>query len=940
MPPPNFQSARSLIILLAAFAVLAGLSATVRAQDTGRISGRVTDATGEVPFQDARVELDRPGHSTVTGRDGRFVLPGITAGEHAVTVSYVGAETVRRDVTVVAGETVAVDIRIGEDVARLDNLLVVGQAAGQAAALSRQREATNVKTVVASDFIGQFPDQNVAESLQRIPGLSVARDQGEGRFVVIRGLDSGFNSTTINGVRVPGPEDDTRAVNLDVIGSDLVDSLEVTKTVTPDMDGDAVGGNIEIKSLSAFDRGNSLSARAEGSYNDLRETTSPKAGVTATRLFSLGDGVDNLGVAASLSWFERDFGSDGVESAEWPFEDAPDGGEYRTLVEGEQRDYTITRERLGLTLNLDYRPDGASEYYLRTLYSDFGDDEVQLSNVFVFDEGDITQLDGNAGLFEGAELEKLSEGRYETQEILSLVAGGSNLVGDWTLDYSLAHARASEDNQGALGGTFIGEDLTLGYDISADNQVPDLFGLDGAVTDASLYELDELVLENSFTEETEWSLKLDARRDFLMGAKPAFVKFGAKTRFRDKEADLDAFIYEDFDGLTLADFAGSGLDWPLGTFGAFGDFGQLTEFFNANRGSFEPAGDDSAVDSRIDDYDLVEDIYAGYVMAGVDLGRVRLLGGMRVEHTELDQDGTRVIVDETADEELRITPFSADRSYTDILPGLHARWELADRAYLRAAYTETIARPAFEVAAPRQSIEIEDDDGEVERVGEFGNPDLDPLQSRNLDLFFDWYPEGRLSVLSAGLFYKDIRDFFVVTDSAGAPGFEDYDEAIRTINGDDATLWGLELGWVQQFGNLPAPLDGLLVSANYTWTDSEAALPFRDRDVPLPRQSDHIGNLSLGYEKHGLSLRLAATYRSKYLDEVNEIDEPLADRYIDDHLQLDFTARYRIVPGWQVYLNVINITDEPLYAYFNRPRYNSQHEEYGLTTELGLRVDF
>lgn len=921
--------------------IILHVSTSVPAQETGTISGRITDATGEVPFQDARVSLEERNRATVSGRDGRFRIPDVPVGAYTLRVEYVGAESVTRPVTVTAGETANADIAIGKDVARLDNLLVIGQAAGQAAALSRQREATHIKTVVASDFIGQFPDQNVAESLQRIPGLSVARDQGEGRFVVIRGLDAGFNSTTINGVRVPGPEDDSRAVNLDVIGSDLVDSLEVTKTVTPDMDGDAVGGNIEIKSLSAFDRGNALSARAEGSYNDQREATSPRAGITATRLFSLGDGVDNFGVAASISWFERDFGSEGVESAEWPFEEGPDGAEYRTLVEGEQRDYTITRERLGMTLNLDYRPDGASEYYLRTLYSDFGDDEVQLTNVFVFDEGDIAELDGDSGLFEGAEVEKLSEGRHETQEILSVVAGGNNLVGDWTLDYNLAYSSASEDNQGALDGAFISEDLTLGYDITGNPRIPDLFGLGAALADASLYELDEIVLENSYTEETEWSLRLDARRDFLAGNHPAFVKFGGKTRFRDKKANLDAFVYEDFGGdYTLSDFAGSGLDWSPGEFGAYGDFTSLTEFFNANRSNFELNAEDSEIDSRLEDYDLVEDIYAAYAMAGIDLGRIRLLGGVRVEHTELDQNGTRVVVDETADDELLITPFRAARSYTDVLPGLHARWEMADRTYLRAAYTETIARPAFEVAAPRQEIEIEEDDGGIERTGEIGNPDLDPLHSRNLDLFFDHYPEGRVSVLSAGLFYKDIRDFFVVTDSAGAPGFEDFDEVVRTVNGDDATLWGLELGWVEQFSRLPAPWDGLLVSANYTFTDSEAALPFRDGKVALPRQSDHIGNLSLGYDKYGLSMRLAATWRSEYLDEVGELDDPLADRYIDDHLQLDFTAKYRFLPGWQVYLNVINITDEPLYAYFDRPRYNSQHEEYGLTTELGLQANF
>lgn len=931
---------RSTAGVLVALAILA-VPALAAAQDNGRITGRVTDSTGEVPFQDARVSLPDLDRSTVSDRNGEFLFDDVPAGEYEIVAEYVGAEPTTATATVTAGETARVDLVIGQDVSRLQNILVVGQTAGQAAALSRQREATNVKTVVASDFIGQFPDQNVAESLQRIPGVSVARDQGEGRFAIIRGLDPGFNSTTINGVRVPGPEDDTRAVNLDVIGSDLVDSLEVSKTVTPDMDADAVGGNIEIKSLSAFDRGDSVSARVEGSYNELRSSTSPKASLTGTRLFSLGGGSDNFGVAASVSWFERDFGSDNVESAEWPLEEGPDGNEFRTLVEGEQRDYTITRERLGATFNLDYRPTPGSEYYLRTLYSDFGDDEVQLTNVFVFDEGDITELDGDSGTFDGGEIEKLSEGRYEVQEILSVIAGGKNLVDDWTIDYNIAFSLANEDNQGALDSAFIAEDLLMGYDISGDPETPRLLTPGGEIDDASLYELDELVLENSFTEEREWALELNFRRDFLLANRMAFVKFGAKGRFRDKEADLDAFVYEGFGGdFTLADFAGSGLDYPLGNYGAFGDFGAITRFFNDNRDSFELNEDDSLIDSELEDYDLIEDIHAGYIMGGIELDRLRLLGGVRVENTELDQDGTRVVVDETAEQELQVQPFRADKSYTDVLPGLHARWELSQRSFFRAAYTETIARPAFEIAAPRQEIEVQEGDGEVERVAELGNPDLDPLQSRNIDLFFDHYPVGRVSALTAGVFYKDIEDFFVRTDSAGAPGFEEFDEAIRTINGEGATLWGVELGYVEQLSMLPSPFDGLLLAANYTYTDSDATLPFRDQDVPLPRQSEHIGNLSVGYEKYGVSARLAATYRSEYLDEVNEIDEPLADRYIDDHLQLDFTAKYRFLPEWQVYLNVINITDEPLYAYFSEPRYNSQYEEYGITTELGIRANF
>jgi len=290
-------------------------------------------------------------------------------------------------------------------------------------------------------------------------------------------------------------------------------------------------------------------------------------------------------------------------------------------------------------------------------------------------------------------------------------------------------------------------------------------------------------------------------------------------------------------------------------------------------------------------------------------------------------------------EELRFAALRADESYTDVLPSIHLRYAVTDNTVARASYSQTLARPGFEAATPRAEIEIAEDDGQIEREAEVGNPDLEPLRAQNVDLSIEHYPGG-VAVLGAGVFYKRLEDFFVLSDLAGTGAFADFDEAIATVNGDDADLFGIELNAVRQFRGLPSPFDGFLVSANYTWTDSEARLPFRDGDVPLPRQSDNLFNLALGYEKYGLSLRLAASYRDAYFDEVDELDDPAFDRYVDEHLQLDFTGKYRITEQLQLRLNVINITDEPFYAYFQQPRFNSQYEEYGLTAEVGLSYDF
>jgi TonB-dependent receptor len=910
------------------------------AQDrTSNLEGTVVATDEDVRFEGARVQIIGTSRRTSTDRRGRFSFPDLEPGTYEIRVSYVGAPSVTETVEITAGETRRIEIRLGNG-DELERMVVVGQAAVQSASLAREQSALNNVNVLSADAIGQFPDNNVAEALQRVPGLSLERDQGEGRFVVIRGANAEFNTTTINGLRIPSPADDSRAVNLDVISSDLVESVEISKSLLPSQDADAVGGNIEIKTLSAFDLGNSLTGRVEGSYNEPLEETSPRLGLTGTRLFSVGQGVDNLAVSASVNYFDRDYAVDNVESGAWPFVEAPGGGEVRSPEAAEQRDYQLGRKRIGGVLNFDFRSDAGTEYYLRTLYSEFSDNEVELEHEYIFEDATPVEITADSGLFTDGEVERRGKETTATREILSIVFGAESQIGQWQTDYQVGYSEASTSEPFSLGTAVIAEGLDIGYDLSADRRTPDLFGTDlDALEDTSAYELDLVELESDLTEEEELSLEFNAGRFFAWSGNPGRFQFGAKARLREKFNDANNTNFEDFGGdFTLADLAGDGVrDYPLGRFGPYVDTRRLRDFYFANRGNFEANPVDFLIDSEGEDYDLEEDIYAAYVMTELSIGAIDLLGGLRIEHTDQSQNGFRAIVNEDANDGIpTIEPFAASNDYTDFFPNLQALYNISDEWQLRGALTRTMGRPGFEAAGARQLIEIEGS----ERAAEIGNPDLQPFYSNNLDLELSYYSSDQLTVASAGIFYKDIEDFFVTTDIAGQTPWEDFDEVATAINGDSAEIYGLELSYVQQFGFLPAPWDGLLLIANYTRVDSEAEVPFRSQTIPLPRQSDDIANLAIGYDGGGLSLRLAANYRGEYFDEIEDPEDPTQDRYVDAETRVDFTSEYRFTDNWTAIFNVSNITDEVFYAYLGDPAYSNQYDQFGRTYEFGLRFRY
>ena len=886
---------------LAAVIALAAASLAPSALADGIVEGRVADVQNQTVYTGAVIRIEELNREVLTGKAGRFRLPQVKAGDYTLTVTIGGKEIDRRTIHIDDNQTNTFDIVLNNSDEPVEEVLVIGQAAQMQRALDRQRYADNTISVINADAIGQLPDANAAEALQRVPGISIERDQGEGRFVRVRGISPDLNSVTVNGTQLPAPEAGRRAVALDVVPADLISSLVVTKTLTPDMDANAIGGSIEVESLSALDReGAFYSLRASGSYDEQTGQSSPAYGLSGGNTFVL-DGGQRLGIAGAFSYDDRKFGSENVET----------GGKWNEdgkLEEFELRDYDIERKRIGAALNFDLELDANNRLFLRNLYSKFKDFETRQASVIEFADA---QASGETG---DAEVARELKDREETQTIMSTTFGGEHFVDDWTIEYALGYSKSEEENPGGLSGAAFTADFTgIGFSNTREPQAIAPAGY----YDAASYEIDEVEYEESFTDDTQSSLRFDLTRDLFIAGYPSQIKFGGKYQSREKTNDEDVYVYGDFNGESLSDFTTS-VDYDLSRYGPGISPSAIYSLING----MDKADAYEEEDSRIADYSIQEDITAAYVMANIEMDNLLLLGGLRYEGTRHDFDGVEYVKDSDTFSDIR-----DDNQYSHVLPNLQARYKLSEDTQIRAAWTNSVVRPTFEQMAPFVSA-----DGDE---AEAGNTQLDAMTATNLDLGIEHYT-GTAGALSAAIFYKDIEDFIYQANIAGQPGFELYTSGVESYdNGKAASLTGLELSASQKMEMLPAPFDGLLLSANVTYTDSEAELE-GGRKIALPNQSDITGNLVFGYENNGLSLRLAANYKSEYLLEIGDVDSKAEDIYQSDQTQLDFSAAYDITEQLKVNFDIANITDEPYYTYQNKERYNAQFEDYGPTYRLGL----
>lgn len=915
----------------------------------GVLTGSVADRAQKLSLPGANISLSPGNRYTVSDEHGRFEFLNVPAGNYTLEIDYIGYKKISQSVTVHEGKAASVNILLEEGATTGKAVVVLSdRLRGQAKALNKQKNNANVTNVVSADQVGRFPDANIGDAIKRIPGITMQNDQGEARDIIIRGMAPELNSVTLNGSRIPSAEGDNRRVQMDLIPSDMIQTIEVNKTLTPDMDADAIGGSVNLVTR-AVPNGPRVSATLSGGYSPIRNKPVYNGSlVLGNRYFN-----NKLGAVVSASFNSNNFGSDNVEG-EWAKDD--NGNVY--MSELEIRKYDVKRVRRSMSAALDYRFNSKNTIAFNGMYNWRDDWE----NRYKFATTNIEPVvDGTGKItgFEG-ELRRETKGGYnggrnknarlETQRVYSLGLNGEHLLGtalamDWAFTYAAASEKRPHERyiQYETGTVELNEDLS-------DPRFPFI-----AVTSHvpfSDYELKDLSEQYGFTREGEFGAKLNFRVPLsVIDGQKGRLRFGGRLRIKDKKRENNFFNYEPTEDMlpgALPTVNWDGNNFQAGSKyvpGIFVSKQYLGALNLSNTQQFE--AEDAPDEYLTQNYNAKETIKAGYVRWDQDLSaRLSVIAGVRLEHTSTDYKGNVV-----EDEDKLAGQRNIKNSYTNVLPGVTFRYKANEDFIIRAAATTSIARPNYYALAPYLSTVAGDN------AVDAGNPTLKAAYAWNFDLMGEYYFKS-VGLISGGAFYKNISNFiYVYRDNMyNASKFAaDYPGAVNPIpagdnnwtytqsrNGDNVSVYGFEVAVQRQLNFLPGILKGLGVYVNYTYTQSKADGVFngdgeKRTGVALPGTAPHMFNASLSWESKRFVARLSANYTASYMDELGSDD--FSDRYYSRQFFLDANASYRFAQRFRVFAEANNLTNQPLRYYQGVSSRTMQMEYYRSKFNAGVKFD-
>ena len=936
----------------------------------GSISGTLTDPAGAV-LRGAQVSIPAKGIIVSTDEQGRFFFSGLQPGDYTISVSYIGFQKLTKTITVSPGKSTAESLQLQVESQKQSVLVTAGSASAEVEAVNEERAADNLIQVMPSQTITSLPDRNLGDAISRMASVALTRNEGQANFVEVRGGEPRLTNTTVDGFNMPSEDPGIREFDFFAVPTGIVDSVKVSKTLSANMDGDGIGGSIDLITKTANDTPTyQITAMggisAIGGYTPI-ENARPNANI-------YGTWGRRFGASKKFGFIiggEYDFDGTGYNDVEPTPDEAtlPTG---QTVVWDDAQDlrtYMFHRPRWGLGGSLDYRVKPGSTIFLRYLFS-YTRDNGDKSVYSLHDNTPGVQLlvPGNSGCTGTPTANGTTTPPCETPPSYYNQLENARIYSD-SLQLSGTHVLTNTwyTWSAAIGTGYLGDDpFDSGNFTNIASTSSCHFNQSGTtdyfvpqwspacfneINSPQNYVFTGTQRQPGHEEQINIGIQGSGAFRWRLGGHLSTFEYGAK--FRSMHKYNNQYYIN-------ADYAGAGAGIPMTEFpnqltqsnyynGAYKDgynvwFGAVQNYVNQHPTQFTFSNNKGVYSGN---YGLVEHIPAFYAMNTTDFSRgIRLILGLRAEITTESVHNLAFDTDTGA-----ATPNAFSGSYYDLLPSASLRFNAGRDSYMRLIYARGVSRPEETWLASDVSWGT-GGNGAYKNTVTFGNPNLKAETGDDIDILYDHYFKT-FGVVSAGYFYKYLSLPPVSTQKVltnylppGAPS-SDLGTWLATyyINAGSAWISGVEFRYIQHWSNLPGFLGGLGMNANYSYIGSQTSGIAGRSDKPrLLQNAPNLFNIGPTYNRGPLSMQIninfnqASIYQYQYTDGAPGGREgPLGDYYNYDHTQIDAQGSYALRHGWQLIFSALNITNEDFGFYYGSPKYDTQREFYHPTYSFGVR---
>ncbi|MDP4174121.1 MAG: TonB-dependent receptor [Bacteroidota bacterium] len=961
--------------------LLISISNPILSAEMGKIRGKVTDSNTGEALPGATVIIKGTSVGAATDFEGKYLISQAPQGKQTVQISYVGYKSKEIHVNVFPGKTTELNVQLIYSSVDMKEVVVTAQLEGQSAAINQQLSSNTIVNVVSKDRIQELPDQNAAETLGRLPGIALQRNNGEGQKVVVRGLSPRFSSITVNGVQLPSTSQpggfsndgsgdaDDRSVDLSMISPDILEGIEVFKAQRPDMDGDAIGGTVNFTTKKAVE-GSRSSFRMFGGYNNLENDYGNYRGSFSysNRFFkNEEEGYSKLGIVLGGSIQKANRASDGAGGT-YSWTGQTNGEPVYQTSNVSLTKHNEIRRRYGLNLAMDYSIAENNDIFLTSLWAGTHQDEKDRTHNYAISGGyhDRTYFEREVDL-------NTWSNSLTGKHLLS------NFEVNWTVSYSISKSKSPW-------GGYANFSETSGFsnNMPIENLDPSAVS-NYALNDYKAAFLGSAYIQNEDLKDHNTTAEINIQHPFFFGSDiSGYIKLGGKLRDKSREKNVDQYgglrwytgqkIMTAYPGvfipaanssadISLSNFISnqSSLDNFLGgdyKYNEVMDEGALHNFLDKYQPIFKQTKN---YKMDVEDYNASENIYSGYLMTEIKWQQVvTFMPGFRYENTSTDYS-TKVANPATSTLMMKkaLSDSLGSRSYGNFLPMAQLRIKPVDWMDIRLAVTKSLSRPNFLSLIP---YEVLDYDNLTLR---YGNPNLKETKATNYDAYLSIY-NSKWGLFTVGKFYKRLNDIDYQRSKIMAGGY--YSPYLTNLKGwtvttpenlpDVTTVDGWELELQTNFVFLPSPFDGILLYANFSFIHSETQYPYTNyetvyldhapwvttistemkRTGRMIGQPDRIGNVTIGYEKAGFSGRLSVIYQGDALRGVGMSEAN--DELDDSSIRLDLVLQQKIGNNLSFIVQLNNITNREEKTFIRYRDLTTRTQDYGMTLDCGFQLKF